>query len=153
MDGFHLSSRQFISHPNLLSLLAGNLYNLSPFLLLLELGAAQPTITNRLGYYWYITQVLSMNVINSLIIPSNLAVLHIKTLHYSHFHQQKQARNSGTPNNNLTQTSIHFFNRLLSFGTQFNFHVSRMTDLVLYFQVILGWTGGRVILTINSFGS
>ena len=42
LNGFNLSRRQFISHLNLLSLLAGNLYNLSPFLLLLELlGAAQ----------------------------------------------------------------------------------------------------------------
>ena len=88
LDGFHLSRRQFISHLNLLSLLAGNLYDLSPFLLLPEqLGAAQPTTTNQLGYYWYITQILSINQINCLVIPPNLAVLRIKTSHYSHFHQ------------------------------------------------------------------
>ena len=98
LDGFDLSRRQCINHFNLLSLLAGNLYSLSPFLLLLErLRAAQPTISNQVGYHWYITQIFSINAINSLVIPPKPAVLHIKTLNYSNFHQKKQARHSSNP--------------------------------------------------------
>ena len=51
LDGFHLLRRQFISHLNFVSLLAGNLYSLFPFLVLREkFGAAQPTISNQVGY-------------------------------------------------------------------------------------------------------
>ena len=84
---------------------------LSLFLVLLEqLDAVQPTTTNQEGYYWYITQIFSINVINSLAIPPNLAVFHLKTLCYSYFQQKKQARHS---NNNLNST----FNSLLLLST------------------------------------
>ena len=70
LDGFHLSRRQYISHLNFVSLLAGNMYSLSPFLVLREqFGAPQPTISNQVGYYWYVKQIFSINLINSLVMP------------------------------------------------------------------------------------
>ena len=66
LNGFHLSRWQFISHLNLLSLLAGNLYSFVFLSSVAETVRWSTTVNNQVGYYWYITQIFSINVIKHL---------------------------------------------------------------------------------------